>query len=185
MEPSLQLVTIGARLPRWLHRLAVWVVDNIIGDTVFGSIFGESCTMRADPALSRSKSVGETWNLTYRRNEYTKRFRQAVSRNLAELIIGMGRKQARLYNLSCPSRSGSRARPDQAAFPTFVSLPCSQLKQNRHYTIQRGRLYRRLSTRHSGRPLAGRTPACRAFPCREPRLVHLGKENVCREESSV
>lgn len=185
MEPSLQLVTIGARLPRWLHRFAVWVVDNIVGDTVFGSIFGESCTMRADPALSRSKSVGEMWDLTYRRDEYTKRFRQAVSRSLAELIIGMGREQARLYHLSCPSRSGFGAWPDQAAFSLIVSAPSSQLKQNRHDTLQRGRLHRRLSTRYSSRPLAGRPPACRAVSRGQLRLVHLGEENVRRNGSSV
>jgi amidase len=41
MEPSLQLVTLGSKLPGLLHSLAVWVVKSILGDGVFASIFGE------------------------------------------------------------------------------------------------------------------------------------------------
>ena len=42
MEPSLQLVTIGSRIPSALRALAVWLINNVVGDKVFGSIFCES-----------------------------------------------------------------------------------------------------------------------------------------------
>lgn len=88
----------------------------------------------ANVALSRRKSVGESWDLTYRRDEYARRFRQAVSTTQESADSGMGRKQARHYYRSCPSCSCPRAWPDQAPLTSLVG-PSKSIIDNRIATI--------------------------------------------------
>ncbi|OCF37665.1 amidase [Kwoniella heveanensis BCC8398] len=68
MESSMRLVTLGSKIPHWLHWVVRWVVDNVLKDHLFASIF----------ATSRGKSVKEVWNLTERRDDYANKFREAV-----------------------------------------------------------------------------------------------------------
>ncbi|KAK8866117.1 hypothetical protein IAR55_001268 [Kwoniella newhampshirensis] len=68
MEPSMRLVTLGSKLPRWLNRLARWAFDNLLKDYMFASVF----------ATSRPKSVQEYWQFTHRRDVYADAFRKAA-----------------------------------------------------------------------------------------------------------
>ncbi|WWD09618.1 hypothetical protein V865_007746 [Kwoniella europaea PYCC6329] len=68
MESSMRLVTLGSKLPRWLHGLLCWVVNSLLKDHLFASIF----------ATSRPKSVQEFWQFTARRDVYANAFRKLV-----------------------------------------------------------------------------------------------------------
>ncbi|WWC58801.1 uncharacterized protein I303_101345 [Kwoniella dejecticola CBS 10117] len=68
MESSMRLVTLGSKLPSLLHSVLGWVVDNLLGDRLFASIF----------ATSRPKSVQEFWEFTARREVYANAFRKLV-----------------------------------------------------------------------------------------------------------
>ncbi|WRT64349.1 uncharacterized protein IL334_001281 [Kwoniella shivajii] len=68
MESSMRLVTLGSKLPRWLHWVLCWVVENLFKDHLFASIF----------ATSRPKSVQELWQFTARRDIYANAFRKLV-----------------------------------------------------------------------------------------------------------
>ncbi|WVW82528.1 hypothetical protein I302_104539 [Kwoniella bestiolae CBS 10118] len=68
MESSMRLVTLGSKLPGWLHSALVWLVDNFLKDHLFASIF----------ATSRPKSVQELWQFTARRDVYANAFRKLV-----------------------------------------------------------------------------------------------------------
>nr|XP_019015143.1 amidase [Kwoniella pini CBS 10737]OCF53924.1 amidase [Kwoniella pini CBS 10737] len=72
MESSMRLVTLGSKLPAWLHSLLGWVVDNLLKDHLFASIF----------ATSRPKSVEEFWQFTARRDIYANAFRKLVWEDL-------------------------------------------------------------------------------------------------------
>ncbi|WWD17676.1 hypothetical protein CI109_102117 [Kwoniella shandongensis] len=68
MEPSMRLVTIGSRIPRWLAWFAHWLLDSVLKDHMFASTF----------ATSRPKSVEEFWKYTRRRDVYANAFRKLV-----------------------------------------------------------------------------------------------------------
>ncbi|WVR06063.1 hypothetical protein IAU60_003091 [Kwoniella sp. DSM 27419] len=68
MESSMRLVTLGSKIPGWLHGLARWVVDNVLSDHLFASIF----------AVSRSKTVAESYTFGHRRDVYANAFRKAA-----------------------------------------------------------------------------------------------------------
>ncbi|KAL7419251.1 hypothetical protein Q5752_006088 [Cryptotrichosporon argae] len=64
MEPSMQLVTLGSRIPALVHRLLCWVARYVIRDRVGAELL----------ECSRPKSVDEVWQWTDRRDQYAAAF---------------------------------------------------------------------------------------------------------------
>ncbi|KAL1406005.1 hypothetical protein Q8F55_007688 [Vanrija albida] len=68
MEPSMQLVTLGTRLPSVLTWLAATIVRVVLQDPLFGDIMGASGT----------KTAAEYWGWTAARNDFIEAFYKAA-----------------------------------------------------------------------------------------------------------
>ncbi|RSH93004.1 hypothetical protein EHS25_008452 [Saitozyma podzolica] len=66
MEPAMELVVLGSRLPRFVHWIATKVIKHLLQDSLFADCF----------AQSRPKSVHELWYWTEQRDLYANAFRQ-------------------------------------------------------------------------------------------------------------
>ncbi|WOO83522.1 Fatty acid amide hydrolase 1 [Vanrija pseudolonga] len=68
MEPSMQLVTLGTRLPSFVTSLAATIVRLLLKDQLFGEIM----------SASKPKSAAEYWDWTAARNDYIEAFYKAA-----------------------------------------------------------------------------------------------------------
>ncbi|XAO27235.1 hypothetical protein I312_106077 [Cryptococcus bacillisporus CA1280] len=68
MEASMRLTTLGAKYPRWLHRIVTWLIAKFTGDQLYADVFGSS----------KPKTVTEYWQYVHKRNVYSNNFRKLV-----------------------------------------------------------------------------------------------------------
>lgn len=77
MEASAQ-TTLGAKYPRWLHRILTWLIAKFTGDHLYAEVF----------ASSRPKTVTEYWQYVHKRNVYANKFRKlAWEENKFDMIV--------------------------------------------------------------------------------------------------
>ncbi|OWZ71401.1 hypothetical protein AYX14_03160 [Cryptococcus neoformans] len=78
METSMRLTTLGAKYPRWLHRILTWLIAKFTGDHLYAEVF----------ASSRFKTVTEYWQYVHKRNVYASHFRNlAWEQNKFDMIV--------------------------------------------------------------------------------------------------
>jgi len=68
LEPSMKLVALGSKVPRWLHYLIEQGVEHIVGDKVWADVF----------RVSGKKSTHAYWQWTGRRDNYNIQFFKAA-----------------------------------------------------------------------------------------------------------